>query len=342
MNDKKLSIIVPVYNVEDYIDKCLESIVNQTYRNLEIILVEDGATDKCPQICDEWESKDERIKVIHKQNGGLASARNSGIEEATGEYMAFVDSDDWLEVNVYEKIIKLLEESQANVAVFGMTKIDEQGKVLSVHLPDKRVIEGECIEKEVFGLIADNFYGYAWNKVYRSDIIKKSGIRNNPQIIDREDLAFNLEIMPFLDKIVCVDVMGYYYLQRGTSLLHIKSLKRLEGISAFCNFMNDFKMNNSKEKERIYNYCVKQYVSDCIIKNILWNTGLAKNEKVEKMNEIFSNVKIGEKLVKSKNDPRYLKALSKSFSKKNYKSFYTFFLLSEIKRKVLLFIRVKI
>lgn len=97
MNNNKVSIIIPVYNVESYIDECLNSVVNQTYQNLEIILVDDGSPDKCPQICDNWVEKDNRIKVVHKKNGGLSSARNAGMDVATGSFLMFVDSDDFIE-----------------------------------------------------------------------------------------------------------------------------------------------------------------------------------------------------------------------------------------------------
>ena len=96
--EKKISIIIPVYKVEKYLDKCVESVVNQTYKNLEIILVDDGSPDNCPKMCDEWAEKDKRIKVIHKENGGLSDARNFGIEKATGDYLMFLDSDDYLDV----------------------------------------------------------------------------------------------------------------------------------------------------------------------------------------------------------------------------------------------------
>ena len=96
LNNEKISIIIPVYNVEKYIDKCIDSIVNQTYQNLEIILVDDGSPDNCPKMCDEWAKKDDRIKVIHKANGGVSSARNVGIEQAQVEYICFVDSDDYI------------------------------------------------------------------------------------------------------------------------------------------------------------------------------------------------------------------------------------------------------
>ena len=105
-SNPKISVIVPVYKVEKYLDKCVESIVNQTYKNLEIILVDDGSPDNCPAMCDEWAEKDERIRVIHKENGGLADARNAGMDIATGDYIGFVDSDDWIEPNMYEVLLK--------------------------------------------------------------------------------------------------------------------------------------------------------------------------------------------------------------------------------------------
>ena len=97
-----ISVIVPVYDVEKYLDRCVESIVNQTYQNLEIILVDDGSPDNCPAMCDNWAEKDSRIKVIHKKNGGLSDARNAGMEIVTGEFIGFVDSDDWIEPEMYQ------------------------------------------------------------------------------------------------------------------------------------------------------------------------------------------------------------------------------------------------
>ena len=106
MKGPLISVIVPVYKVEQYLDRCLQSIVNQTYKNLEIILVDDGSPDNCPQICDEWAKRDKRIKVIHTQNRGVSTARNIGIDVANGQYIGFVDSDDWIEEDMYEFLLK--------------------------------------------------------------------------------------------------------------------------------------------------------------------------------------------------------------------------------------------
>ena len=112
-----ISVIIPVYNVEKYLDRCLESVVNQTYKNLEIILVDDGSPDNCPKMCDEWAKKDSRIRTIHKINGGLSAARNAGMDALTGDYIGFVDSDDWIEINMFERLISILTDYSADMAV---------------------------------------------------------------------------------------------------------------------------------------------------------------------------------------------------------------------------------
>ena len=119
MNEPLVSVIVPVYKVEKYLDKCVESIVGQTYKNLEIILVDDGSPDNCPAMCDKWADRDSRIKVIHKQNGGVSSARNAGIDAVQGEFIGFVDSDDWLEPDMYDCLVKNALEYNADISRCG-------------------------------------------------------------------------------------------------------------------------------------------------------------------------------------------------------------------------------
>lgn len=123
-----ISVIVPVYKVEQYLEKCVNSITAQTYSNLEIILVDDGSPDKCGDICDSLAEKDKRIKVIHKMNGGLSSARNAGIDIATGQYIGFVDSDDFIEPEMYEKLLKLIKQEGTKLAVCAVNYVYEDGK----------------------------------------------------------------------------------------------------------------------------------------------------------------------------------------------------------------------
>src|SRR4051794_17766097 len=118
--DIKVSIIVPIYNVEKFFERCMKSIVNQSYSNIEIILVDDESPDNCPELCEQWKEKDARVKVIHKKNGGLGFARNSGMEIAEGDYIAFVDSDDYVEINMIEKVVSRIKEcNYPDVCLFG-------------------------------------------------------------------------------------------------------------------------------------------------------------------------------------------------------------------------------
>ena len=117
-----ISVIVPVYNVAAYLDRCVKSIVNQTYADLEIILVDDGSPDQCGTMCDNWAMKDKRIKVVHKENGGLSDARNAGIEVASGDYIGFVDSDDWIEPDMYQDLLEAVEREGAELAVTGINR----------------------------------------------------------------------------------------------------------------------------------------------------------------------------------------------------------------------------
>ena len=130
-----VTIVVPIYNVEKYLNRCLNSIVNQTYTNLEIILVDDGSPDNCPAMCDEWAKKDSRIKVIHKKNAGLGMARNTGIEHATGEYICFFDSDDYIALDLVEKVHACITKYDADTVIYGMCLVDENGKLLSSTVP---------------------------------------------------------------------------------------------------------------------------------------------------------------------------------------------------------------
>ena len=127
-----ISVIVPIYNVEQYLDRCVKSIVEQTYTNLEIILVDDGSPDNCGAMCDSWAARDNRIKVIHKENGGLSDTRNAGLGIATGDFISFIDSDDWIESAFYEKLLTAIRESNAEVAACATNFVTEDERLIRV------------------------------------------------------------------------------------------------------------------------------------------------------------------------------------------------------------------
>lgn len=158
-----ISVIVPIYKVEEFLDKCVQSIVNQKYLNLEIILVDDGSPDRCGEMCEEWARRDKRIKVIHKKNGGLSDARNAGLVAANGEFIAFVDSDDWIEPQMYEIMLKVLMKEKADIVACGI--VDSYIDKEIIHSPIYRVGKTEQFLKMIY---KDTIFSVAsWNKLYR-------------------------------------------------------------------------------------------------------------------------------------------------------------------------------
>ena len=166
-----ISVIIPVYNVEKYLDRCVESVVNQTYKNLEIILIDDGSTDNCLAKCDEWARKDSRIKVIHKKNGGLSDARNAGLKIAQGKYIGFVDSDDWIRCDMYQMLYERLQIDDSDIAACGVEMIWEDGK--SSQLLTKM---GKCVlnKQEAMRAIVEETWlkQPVWYKLYRTESIQ--------------------------------------------------------------------------------------------------------------------------------------------------------------------------
>lgn len=226
---EKISVIVPIYNVEQYLDRCIQSIVNQTYSNLEIILVDDGSPDSCPALCDQWAEKDSRIIVIHKENGGLSDARNAGLKDATGELIAFVDSDDWLALTFLEELYTVLVEHQADVAECSVQYVDEAGNVTrNRNAASFPVIEKMDALKRL--ILEDGIYQTVWNKLYRRPVIDgilfKKGKYN-------EDDFWTYLVFDRIARLAVVQKPLYHYLQRSTSIMGTNySLKRLDGLEA--------------------------------------------------------------------------------------------------------------
>ena len=208
-----LSVVVPAYKTEAYLDRCIESIVNQTYSNLEIILVDDGSPDRCPEICDHWAEKDHRILVIHKENGGISSARNAGIAQDTGEYLTFVDSDDYIAENMYEILIAAMRRTGAEIACCGMYFM-KNGEIVSTH---SRNQEASFTAEEALKclLLKEDFYGGVCDKVFQKRMF--NGIEF-PKGEIYEDLAIIPRVMDRAGILVHVGVPLYYYCMDGASI----------------------------------------------------------------------------------------------------------------------------
>lgn len=225
-----ISIIVPVYNVEKYIRRCVSTLIEQKYSDIEILLIDDGSTDSSGAICDELALIDKRIRVIHKDNGGLSDARNMGIENARGEYIGFVDSDDYIHASMYEVLWENIEKEKADIAYCNFYWIDETETVLEDLVGSKvQVFEGADILGQIYKLNLPTVI--AWNKLYRRELF--DSIRY-PKGKVHEDEAIIHRLLYICKKIVYIDEKLYYYVKRKGSITDSINEGRLrDAISAF-------------------------------------------------------------------------------------------------------------
>lgn len=234
-----ISVIVPVYNVEKYLDKCVESIVNQTYKNLEIILIDDGSPDNCPKICDAWAEKDSRIKAIHKKNGGVSFARNTGLEIITGEYVTFVDSDDWIENDYISTLLENAMITGADVVVSSFTFENLQGDAEKINVPSG-AFEGTDI---VLNYLLDKIRPEACGKLLKTQSAKN--LKFDETFGYAEDLLFNYEVFKQCTKISCINSHKYHYLQDSgnSSTTAIITENRANAYKVFEKILLDSKEN---------------------------------------------------------------------------------------------------
>ncbi len=258
-NKDCISVIVPVFNIENYIDKCIRSIVGQTYKNLQIILVDDGSTDSSGFICDKYASQDSRIEVIHKVNGGLSDARNHGIEIANGEFIAFVDGDDWIHSQMYELMMKQMIDREADMVTCWYEQKDE--KQFSHHIDDKQVITKTIDGTEALCDIEIPLV-VAWNKLYRRYIF--DDLRYPVGRLHEDEFLIH-RIFYKCKKIVVISNPLYFYTIRDGSIVHNMSPRRVyDALDAFddrISFAYDNNWNEVKTSviTRYCDYCLNTY-----------------------------------------------------------------------------------
>ncbi len=224
-----ISVIVPIYKVEPYLDRCVQSIVEQTFKNLEIILVDDGSPDACPAMCDAWAEKDSRIKVIHKENGGLSDARNAGLAVATGEYIGFIDSDDYIAPEFLTELYDAMAQTGADIAECATAYVDEDGNILRQRnvAPVAQMDKLEALRRLV---LEDGIYQTVWNKLYRRAVINGILFEKGKY---HEDDFWTYQVFDRMEKLAVVDRPMYYYLQRAGSIIGAGyTVKRLDGLEA--------------------------------------------------------------------------------------------------------------
>lgn len=262
-----ISIIIPIYNVEEYLRECLNSVVNQTYRNLEIILVDDGSNDNSPSICDEYASIDKRIRVIHQNNRGLVGARKSGIIVATGDIATFVDSDDWIDLYMYEVMVEKMVESEADIVTSGL--IREYGRHF---ISDKEVIKpgvysGDELEKVIKSNLIDeekffssNISIHIYNKLFERELLLKNELLINDDISVGEDAACVYPCLLDANKIAIIDRCFYHYRLRNNSIMgqtNITDFIRIKKLyqylyQRFSNYPSRFRLENQLRLLIIY------------------------------------------------------------------------------------------
>lgn len=270
-----VSIIVPIYKVKDYLDECVQSIVDQTYRNLEIILVDDGSPDACPQMCDDWAKKDNRIKVVHKPNGGLSSARNAGLDVAKGEYLCFVDSDDFITQDYVEVMYKRIVNDDTVGIVSGMIYRFTDGRTTTfnktwIHNQEKKTDPTDF----VVSCINQSVSYTAWNKMFRSDLLKKVRFREgrtNEDTLFMYDLGKAIKFTNY--SMIEIPTYVYYYRCRPDSIC--TSTKRPLTLDILLNLhdMMDDCVNSDRRLWKVlyYQYCKTLYhFLDNLLLNEVW------------------------------------------------------------------------
>jgi glycosyltransferase involved in cell wall biosynthesis len=294
-NNIKVSIIVPVYKVEKYVGKCIESLLSQTYTNIEIILVNDGSPDRSPEICEKYAQIDNRVRVIHKSNGGLSDARNVGLDNCQGDYVMFVDSDDYVEEKLIEDCVSLVIEHETEVIIMSyfVDTFDQNEVLLSSFVSnnisgkfERKNFKDIKLTKELIGVI-----GYAWNKFYNKTIFKKNKINFEKGLSLVEDVIFNSHVLKCTNKITFVNEPYVHYIQRPRETLGTKYYK-------------DF-------------YEMKIEAMNAL-KSLFFNWGIESNVIANIMNELnFDNIKINIDQISNSSNiaPKRIKKIISDFLK---------------------------
>lgn len=290
MKEPLISIIMPVYNAEKRLTISIKSILNQSYKNLELILINDGSTDASKEICQLFAESDTRVKVINQKNSGVSIARNRGIDESTGTYISFIDSDDFIEENAYEFVMGEFIEKQVDVIMFGMS-FDYYNRDKFVESRDMSIdkplyIKKQNIEKTFFDLYEKNYLSSVWNKVIKSSIIKENNIRFDKDMAILEDFAYVLEILSYTHDLVALNQVFYRYyndvttatLGRRPNINYWLNFRILE--SKLKEFSEKYSLNDSENESKINCIILRSYIT--YLEIIYYNRG-SRKDKLEKL-----------------------------------------------------------
>lgn len=275
---EKISVIIPVYNAEKYLDRCMDSVLKQTYTNLEIFLVDDGATDNSGKMCDEYAKKDNRIKVIHKKNGGLSDARNAALAEVTGEYIGFVDSDDYIADDMFETLYNLVKKYNAEISVAAYYEI-RKGKIIDVQ--DSGQLNLYSREEAIIELLRDTkIQSYAWNKLYKRELFENI---KYPKGKHFEDIATTILLFEKANKVVRLEKPVYYYVRRDDSITENRNYKTYKDYI-------DVVFNKYLYLFDKYGKDVEEYNAYSFVTSMIWFYSLANAYDLVELQKEFDNI----------------------------------------------------
>lgn len=215
-----VSIIVPVYNAQNTLPRCIDSVLKQTYRDFELLLVDDGSKDDSGAICDAYAAKDGRITVFHIENSGVSTARNTALDHARGEYLQFLDSDDWITPDAAQRLVHAAQEHSTDMVISDFYRVVDDRVSIKGDIEDDAVLSREEFASHMMENPADFYYGVLWNKLYRRAIIEEHHLRMDPSISWCEDFLFNLEYIRYADRFYALRAPLYYYVKTKGSLVN--------------------------------------------------------------------------------------------------------------------------
>lgn len=286
MSKALITVIIPVYNVERYLERCLKSIITQTYNNIEIILIDDGSTDNCYNICEEYAKIDKRIIIIHKKNEGVSAARNDGLNIAKGEYITFVDADDYVDKEYIEQLYKECESCNSDISIIGTNDINEQGQLIN---KSRRIKKEWNREEAIKQLMVEKYYTCViWGKMYKKYLF--NNIRFNTNIRIAEDLDVLSKIILKCDKVTINTRMRlYYYEIRNNSAIHKEYGREFKKEIEICQEMIE---KISGQYPKIKKYAIRRYIRiniTCIVR-VMKATNMNENEKDLEIKELKNNI----------------------------------------------------
>lgn len=275
MIEDRISVVVPIYRIDKYIGLCIESLINQIYKNLEIILVDDGSPDRCPEICDLYAKKDNRIKVIHKANGGLVSARKSGLQAATGRYVGYVDGDDWVGAGFYESLYHHITASNADIACAGFRRDLFTSTASFTDNLQSGLYEGERLVDLRKRMLSDGDFfrlgvsTYVWNKLFKRELLMKAQMSVTDSISIGEDGAVTYPAIMKAERIILTDNTAYHYRQREDSMLKLTTSfdKDAEKLQSLHKYLSEY----AKTVEELYDF--QRQVDDYVLSICIMRSG---------------------------------------------------------------------